>query len=132
MINNKDDEIDKLSEFYRILVQWLSLKQQGINLSKYFAREKYATIAIYGMKELGQLLLEEIYNEPNEPEVKYVIDRNPDGFYAPVPSLKPEDELPEVDVIVITAVHYFKQIREALVTKVECPIISLEDIVFDL
>ena len=44
----------------------------------------------------------------------------------------PEDFLEEVDVIVVTAIHYFDEIESMLGEKVDYPIISLEDIIYEI
>ena len=39
-----------------------------------------------------------------------------------------DDDLKEVDAVVVTAITFFEEIAEKLEKKLECPIISLEDI----
>ena len=51
---------------------------------------------------------------------------------AEVPILTIEDELPEVDVVVVTAVFYYDQIAEGLLNRIECPVVSLEDILYNV
>ena len=46
--------------------------------------------------------------------------------------LTPDDDLPEVDLIVVTPVHYFDEIEEMLADKVDCPVISIEDVVYEV
>ena len=82
------------------------------------------------MKELGERLYDELRD--SEVEVKYIIDKNADAIYADIDVLTPEDELEEVDAIVVTAIHYFDEIEEMLEQKVDCPILSLEDIVYEI
>ena len=41
-----------------------------------------------------------------------------------------EDELATVDAIIVTAFHYFDEIEKQLSRKVQCPIISIEDILY--
>ena len=40
--------------------------------------------------------------------------------------------LAPVDVIVVTAISYFDEIEEKLSERVDCPVVSLEDIVYEL
>jgi hypothetical protein len=44
----------------------------------------------------------------------------------------PEDSLKEVDAIVVTAIASFDEIKGNLSSKVDCPIISLEKILFEV
>ena len=126
--NSYKDQINKLSEFYNLLIQWVSLKERGITAGDFMRRNGYRTAAVYGMKELGELLYEELKNAGIR--VEYVIDQVRESIFIDVPVLKPEEPLYPVDVIIVTAVHYFEEIRESLQNKVDCPILSLEDVLF--
>ena len=64
--------------------------------------------------------------------VKYVIDKNAETIYADVDIVRPEDTLEAVDAIVVTATYYFDEIEEALCEKVDCPVISLEDVLYEV
>lgn len=119
---------EKLSEFYNILLQWVSIKEKGLSIADFIILNGYHTIAIYGMKELGELLYEELKNK--NIEIKYVIDRNKEFIMIDVPVLTPDEKIPSVDAIIVTAVHYFSEIKELLNKKIKCPVYSLEDIVF--
>lgn len=125
-----DDWVGKLVEFYNILNNWLMLKQEGKSLVEYFEKNQYKTIAIYGMKELGERLCDEL--KSSNVKVAYAVDKNADSIYADIDVITPDDDLPKVDVIVVTAVHYFDEIEEMLEEKVDCPIVSIEDIVYEV
>lgn len=125
-----DDWIKKMIEFYNILNEWLMLKQEGKSLEEYFERNQYKTIAIYGMKELGERLYEEL--KKSGVKVAYAIDKNADVIYTDLDVITPDENLPEVDVIVVTAVHYFDEIERMLAGKVNYPIISLEDLIYEV
>ena len=43
-----------------------------------------------------------------------------------------EEKLEKVDAIIVTAVSFFDQIEEELSEKISCPIISLEDILYEV
>ena len=43
-----------------------------------------------------------------------------------------EDDLKPVDAIVVTAITFFDEIKEKLSEKIDCPIISLEDILYEV
>ena len=46
--------------------------------------------------------------------------------------MTPDDELEPVDVIVVTAIYYFDEIEDMLSEKVDYPVISLEDILYEV
>lgn len=121
---------NKLLEFYRILIQWVALKQAGKNLAEYFEKNKYKTIAIYGMKELGERLFEELKNTGID--VKYAIDKQAEFLVSDVEIVVPGPNLKKVDAIVVTAINSFNDIENDLWEYVDCPIVSLEDVIYDL
>lgn len=126
------DGLQKMHEFYELLIEWLALKQEGRNLSEYFIKKGYQTIAVYGMKELGVRLCHELAG--TDVSVKYALDkRNPSieedinlEIYRP-------DKAPGfVDAVVITAIHYFDDIERELSEILPYPVISLEDAVYGM
>ncbi len=125
-----NDQQVKMKEFYDLLNRWLSIKQSGGGLHTYFNNHGYSTIAVYGMKELGQRLVDEL--KDTEITVKYGIDQNPGINDNRIRICKPNDELEKVDVIVVTAIHYFEQIAISLRDNTDCPIVSLENVVYEL
>ena len=108
--------------------QWVIDKQEGKSLVKFFEDNGYKSIAIYGMSYLGERLLDEL--KDSEIEVRYAIDRNADNIYAGIEVKNLEDELPEVDAIIVTAVYYFDEIEDELTQLVDYPVISLEDVLY--
>lgn len=121
---------EKLLTLFLMMDQWVSVKQEGKNLSGYFEKNGYKKIAIYGMSYAGIALARELKNTATE--VKYGIDKNAGNLSAPIKVLSPESDLDKVDAVVVTAVSYFDQIEEELRRKFGCPILSLEDIVYEV
>lgn len=120
----------KVHRLYMAFDQWLRIRQEGRTLVEYFKQEDYKTVAIYGMKELGERLYDELRDSGIT--VRYIIDKNADSIYADVDVITPDEKLEPVDVIVVTALYYFDEIEEMLSEKVDYPIISLEDILFEI
>lgn len=129
-LDKMEDKFKKFESFYHILVAWLEMKQEGKNVAEYFEYNDIKTIAIYGMKELGERLVREL--EGSEIEIKYIIDQNADVIETNLPKHKPSDELEPVDAIVVTPIYYFQAIEESLSRKVDYQIISLEDAVYGM
>lgn len=127
--DDKSDNLKKMTEFYVLLVKWLTSKQAGRSIPAYFERNKYHKVAIYGMKELGILLYDELRN--SNVQVEYIIDRNADtmNLDISVNMFEPTDELPAADVIVVTAVHFFDDIKASLKDRVRCPVVSLDEVI---
>lgn len=125
-----EDKRKKMVEFYNLLLEWLSVKQQGKNLTSYFIKNNYKTVAIYGMKELGERLYYEL--KDSDIQVKYAIDKKADDIISDVTILNPDDSLEPVDVVVVTAIHYFDEIESELSGAIDADIVSLEDVVFNI
>lgn len=118
-MNNEYDE--KIHSYYELLNVWLEMRQKGKTIVPYMKRKGFHRIAIYGMKELGHRLIDELYG--TDIIIEYVIDRDP--VLGDFLLFTPEDELPEVDAIVVTADQYYLGIKEDLENKCTYPIISL-------
>lgn len=112
----------------QVMNQWIINKQKGKDLKDFFLTNEYKEVAIYGMSYLGERLADELAD--SDVTVKYAIDRNADNIYAPFDVLKPDDMLPEVDAIIVTSFFFFDEIEQNLEDKVDCPIISIEDVVY--
>ncbi len=134
MLGNKVKENQKKSDkhlaLFLMMNQWVKVKQEGKNLASYFEQEGYKKIAIYGMHYAGETLAEEL--QGSNVEIKYGIDKNADKIYADFFVVTPDSELEEVDAIVVTSITFFDEIEEALSAKVDCPILSLEDILYQV
>lgn len=121
---------EKHLALFLMMNQWVAVKQEGKNLADYFERMGYNTIAIYGMSYAGERLLREL--EGSNIQIKYGIDQNADSIYSDINLVTAEDELNQVDAIIVTSIFFFDEIEEKLSQKIVCPIISLEDILFEV
>ena len=121
---------DKHFSLFLMMNQWVKIKQEGKNLCKYFLDNNYKDIAIYGMSYVGETLVEELRN--TEINIKYGIDKNADTIFSDIELTTIEESLEMVDVVVVTAITYFDEVAEKLSKKLDCPIISLEDILYEI
>lgn len=121
---------DKHLALFLLMNEWMKTKQEGKCIKEYFEKNNYKSVAIYGLSYVGERLLDEL--KDCEVDVKYVIDKNADSIYTDMDIYLPDEELPEADVIVVTAVYFFDEIYNKLVDKVGCPIVSFEDILYEL
>ncbi len=130
----KRRKLKELSDKHFVLMcllnQWMKTKQEGKTILKYFHDRQIDHIAIYGMSYVGERLYDEL--KDSDIEVKYIVDRNADKIYTEADVFTPDETLPEVGAIVVTPVFYYDEIKEMLSQKVNCPIFSLEDILYGL
>lgn len=129
-IEQKAQKVDKFKSYYNMLNQWLILKQEGKSLKDYFNSYGYKTVAIYGMGEMGNRLYEEL--KGTEIEVKYAVDQNAASTYSELDVLEKEDDFEKVDVMIVTATFAFDEIEAEIADKVDFPIVSLEDVVYEI
>jgi len=130
----KRHKIEEMSgkhlSLFLMMNQWVKVKQEGKNLASYLEKNAYKRVAIYGMSYVGETLVEEL--KDTEIEVVYGIDKNAYSIYADVDVVTMEDSLDEVDAIIVTAITFFDEIEENLSQKINCPIISLEDVLYEV
>ncbi|MDE7204189.1 MAG: hypothetical protein K2O91_20380 [Lachnospiraceae bacterium] len=133
-LKKKVDYKSKMSEkhlaLYLLMNQWVKVKQENKSIADYLEENGYKEIAIYGMNYVGETLLDELTN--SNVKVKYAIDKNANSIYSDVDVVTPDDELTEVDAVIVTAITFFDEIEENLSEKMDCPILSMEDILYEV
>lgn len=121
---------DKHLALFLMMNQWVNVKQEGKSLEVYFEKYQYKKIAIYGMSYAGETLINEL--KSTGITVAYGIDKKADFIYADVDVVSMEDSMEDVDAVVVTAITFFDDIEEKLSKKLDCPIVSLEDILYEV
>lgn len=127
---NYKEYSEKHLALFLMMNQWVKVKQEGKQLSSYFEQNHYKKIAIYGMSYAGETLVDEL--KDTAIEVAYGIDQRADSLFADIDIVSIDDLQNDVDAIVVTAITFFDEIEEKLSEKVECPIISLEDVLYEV
>lgn len=115
---------------YLMMNQWVKVKQENKSIAEYLESKGYKEIAIYGMNYVGETLLNELAN--SDVKVKYGIDKNAGTIYSFINVVTPDDNLAEVDAIVVTPITFYDEIKELLSSMIECPILSIEDILYNI
>lgn len=120
-----------LTDHFQLLNHWLEIKNEGKSTASYFTEMGYGHIAIYGMAELANRLIDDLAGGPVV--VDYGIDRDISCSAARISEVySPDDELPETDAVVVTPYADFDEIKGKLEGKVACPAISLEEVVWSI
>ncbi len=131
--SNQINEIRKTSDkhlaLFFLMNQWVKLKQRNKKISTYFIEHGYKKIAVYGMSYVGKTLISELQN--SDVEIVCGIDQR-EGIYSEVNVVTADDFCLEVDAVVVTAITYFDDIKQKLSGKITCPVISLENIIYEL
>lgn len=132
--NKATKKEQKMSEkhlaLFLMMNQWVQIKQEGKNLADYFDKNGYKNIAIYGMSYAGERLVYELSG--SNITVEYGIDKKAEEIYSDIDIVSPDENLKDVDAIIVTSIFFMDTIEEMLSKKVSCPIISLEDILYEI
>lgn len=121
---------DKHLALFLMMNQWVKVKQKGKNLAEYFEKNGYKKIAVYGMSYVGETLINEL--KDTEIMVAYGIDGKADTICAEIDIVSMDDVLEKVDAIVVTAITFFDEIEEKISEKMDCPILSLKNILYEI
>lgn len=110
--------------------RWIQIKQEGKEIAKYCRERNCTKIAIYGMDYVGNRLYEEM--KDSGIHVAYGIDRSASTKTVDIAVLSYADKFPEVDMVIVTCIYYFEDVKEKLSKRMDCPVVSLEDILYGL
>lgn len=125
VILEKQKNLEKHQRLFSVLDAWIKKKQQGKSMIAFLEKNNYHSVAVYGLGNVGKLLVEELKGHV---KICYGIDRR--DLLEEFPVYKPEDKLPEADMVIVTAAYEFEEIEETLKKKLSCPIYSIEDIIY--
>ena len=118
----------KFRRYYELYNQWLKLKNDGYRLETFFSQNGYKKIAIYGMGEIANRLIEEL--EDSSVDILYGIDKNMSQAFAEIDivGMDERNRFDDVDCIVVTPVHVYEKIKKDLEKKTKAIIYSIEEI----
>lgn len=117
---------------FQVICLWMKKKQLGKSIVEYLNKKKFNKVAIYGLSDVGEILLDEL--EAGNVSVMYALDRDPNIICSrkKIKVFHPQEKIEKVDAIIVTAIGYFEEIECFMRVRVDCPILSLENIIFDL
>ena len=124
------DLSDKHLSLFILMQKWVKQKIKGKQISRYLSEKSIKNVAIYGMNYVGEALYEEL--NKNGIRVLYGIDMNADKMFSDIDIYKPSEELPDVDAIIVTPIHAYDVIEESMSKKMDCLIMSIEDIIYEM
>ena len=123
----KSNELIKFKHNYLLLYDWLILEKRGISVATYFMNCPYNSFAIYGYDLIGKLLIKEL-SKANI-RVEYIIDQSDLEIKSDIKIYKRFDELPLVDLIVVTTNNLYEVKEKMYALNTKCVVVMFKDIV---
>lgn len=127
------DESRKFKSYFNVMITWINCINQGKSLMRYLENRGIKNIALYGYNDLTKLLINESCGEISEIHIKCIIDKNAENIFSAYPSIRPDKfDLDMIDMIIVTAFHYYEEIKYQMRNLTNVPIVSLKDILDEL
>ena len=124
-------ELEKYANFTYLYDIWLKNIEEGKALCSYFNRRGHERVAVYGMGMIGKHFVEQLKN--TNVKVIYTIDRGVVNVNGKQYSYREANELLGLpDVIVVTPLMEYEDIKQLLNSEYECEIVSAEEIILSV
>lgn len=117
---NSDVLSNKFGEMVLLMDRWIENLQNNKHVTNYFHRKSFQSIAIYGTSYLAQRLQTEL--ESTDISIRLIFDKNS------IDNLVGKEK--DLDVIVVTSLYYYYEIKQKLSKITTCPIICIDDIIY--
>jgi len=121
----------KYKSYFNLLNQWINVINHGKSIDDYFIRNNYKTVAIYGMGEIGERLRDALVNSDYITGI-IGIDRDSVNKGGETEIYSLDEDIPKMDVIVVTPFIQFAEIKNELNKKMIENVISVEDVIYSL
>lgn len=122
--------IAKAQSNYEVMREWVYSNQIGHPIYRFFLQNNYRRIVVYGGGEIGLLLCQEIHSQ-EQLVLQYVIDKKKRILPIPVAVFQHfQREIP-CDIVVVTPVFDYPQIREVLTAQGAENIVSVKDVIMN-
>lgn len=127
----KSGEKQLMNEHYtRICFKWMLLYANNISCMEVLGT--YNKLAIYGMRNLREILISDIEKEEKGGIIDCILNVEPQKYKGNYIAVKPEEYKGTSDVIVVTETYDYEVILAQLMQITNTPIVSLEDIINEL
>ncbi len=121
---------NKYKNLFVLLDRWMMLENQGTHTKEYFEKYDYHKVAIYGMGRLGRWLVRTLKDA--SVDIVYAIDQRSNIDMLGVDKKNLEDELPDVDVVIVTAIEDFDDIELKICSRLNVNVVSLDEVIAEL
>lgn len=122
---------EKFTSLYFLLDFWMQAMEEQKEIASFFIKNNYQNIAIYGMGAIGKHIKKQLENQNFH--ILYSINRNEIKYNNFNYNLfKDINKIPKADVIVVTPIMEYKEIKEKLEKITSSKVISIEEVILSL
>lgn len=125
----REKEIQKHRQFYRLFIRWIHVIQSGRQISDYLRDNALSRISIYGYADIGKLLEEELHSSGIN-LIEIIDKRKVASKRCRVVS--PSDGNRDVDAVIVTAISSYDAIKKELFEEGYKNIIFLQTLIEEL
>ena len=118
---------DKYYNYFRFLYWWYIDPDRLGKIKQICCKNSWKRVAIYGMGAIGELLLSDFCKIGAD--AVYAIDRNPDSIFWDYPVYSLDDELPLMDIIIVTPFMQYDSIVKELETRTTTKTLNALDLI---
>lgn len=132
LIMSANEHEAKTRNYYDVFHIWMTKREEGKNLSKYLGENYYKRIAIYGKGRIAEHLNVDLMAIGYH--VEYYIDEKSEKIEKDIKLYRIDEELPMVDLVVVTVLKEYDIICEKLAKSYCCKnvdFISAEKLIID-
>ena len=119
-------KISRYESYWRIMDQWLLLKEENIQVSDLLEDRNIHRVIIYGMGMIGKHLVRDLAG--SNIKIVCAIDRQEMREEIGFPVINVDDIIPEADAVIVTPSYDYTNIKKNLEEKGLKNIISIETI----
>lgn len=128
ILENQRKRANKFYTYFGFLDNWLTCKEQNYGFGDYIRKNNIQTVAIYGMGKIGKHLKYEL--EKAGIKIAYVIDEGENIIYSKETRYNLRDALPLVDLVIVTPMEEFEEIRNKILDNNKMlHVISVDEII---
>lgn len=121
-------KLQKQEVFYSLLTKWLELNVEKIDMTHYFVKENLKNIVIYGYAELGKILSKTLMHA--NLNIMYILDKKEiREKNKAIQFLKPTCLYEQPDIVIVTAISAYEEIKNELLELGYNNVLSLSEIV---
>ena len=120
----------RLQKYNNLLLDWMSLLENGISIAEYMLNQGISKISIWGKGVICDHLIYEVKWKIQILSV--ILSRPESGAYQDIPLVSVKEIPEETELIVVIPIHALEQIGEYAANYVKCRIIGIDQLIANI